>query len=147
MGMDTLNRNGRRQTWIGLNRSENTERKITAISGNTLTIDAALTDSLDAKYVTGVTISKSKAPPRVTQVGVENLHLQCPPLEVSYGQAPYSAIRVGGDDCWVKNVYCEETMNSTVLSGKRITMEQVSVTHTYPNLGASKPTDFSIEDR
>jgi hypothetical protein len=32
-----------------------------------------------------------------------------------------------------------------VLSGKRITMERVVVKHTYPNLGASKPTDFSIE--
>ncbi len=147
MGMDTLNRNGRSQTWIGLNRSENTERKIIAISGNKLTLDAPLSDSFDAKFVNppGVTVFKTKAAPRVTQVGVENLHIQCPPLEIAYGQAPYSAIRVGGDDCWVKDVYCEETMNSTVLSGKRITMERVVVKHTYPNLGASKPTDFSIE--
>lgn len=36
-------------------------------------------------------------------------------------------------------------MNSTVLAGKRITMENISVKHTFPNLGASKPTDFSIE--
>ena len=36
-------------------------------------------------------------------------------------------------------------MNSTVLTGKRITMQDVVVTHTLANLGASKPTDFSIE--
>ncbi len=147
MQMDTLNRNGRPQTWIGQSRSENIERKITAITGNKLMLDAPLPDSFDAKYLNppGTTVSKSKAPARVVQVGVETLHLQCPPLEIAYGQAPYSAIRVGGDDCWVKDVYCEETMNSTVLSGKRITMERVVVKHTYPNLGASKPTDFSIE--
>ncbi len=147
MGMDTLRRNGRRQTWIGFNRSENTERKIVAIAGNKVTIDIPVSDSFDAKYVNppGVTVSKVRPQLRVTQVGVENLHIQCPPLEIAYGQAPYSAVRVGGDDCWVKDVYCEETMNSTVLSGKRITMERVVVKHTYPNLGASKPTDFSIE--
>lgn len=147
MGMDTLRRNGRAQTWIGSSRSENTEREITAISGNTLTIDIPLSDSFDAKYVSppGVTVSKLRALPRVTQVGVENLHIQCPPLEIAYTRAPYSAIRVGGDDCWVRDVYCEETMNSTVLAGKRITMEKVVVKHTYANLGASKPTDFSIE--
>lgn len=66
-------------------------------------------------------------------------------MEIAYGQAPYSAIRVGGDDCWVKDVFCEETMNSTTLNGKRITREQVVVKHTFANLGASKPTDFSIE--
>jgi hypothetical protein len=147
MGMDTLNRNGRKQTWIALTRSENMERKITAIAGNKITINIPLSDSFDAKFLNppGVTVSKSKPQLRVTQVGVEKLHLQCPPAEIAYGQAPYSAVRVGGDDCWVRDVYCEETMNSTVLSGKRITMEQVVVKHTYPNLGASKPTDFSIE--
>ena len=36
-------------------------------------------------------------------------------------------------------------MNSTTIAGKRITMEQVIVKHTFPNLGASKPTDFSLE--
>jgi hypothetical protein len=90
-------------------------------------------------------VSKARPSTRVTHAGVEDLHIQCPPLEIDYGHAPYFGIRVGGDDCWVKNVYCEETMNTTVLAGNRITMERVVVTHTYPNLGASKPADFSIE--
>ena len=147
MGMDNLVRNGRHQTWIGLNRGEIQERKITAIAGNNLTVDIPLADSYDAKYLNppGTIVTKVRPESRVTQVGVEHLHIQCPPLEIAYGQAPYSAIRVGGDDCWVKDVYCEETMNSTVLAGKRITMEQVVVKHTFPNLGASKPSDFSIE--
>jgi hypothetical protein len=147
VGMDTLTRDGRPQTWIGQNRSGVTERKITAIAGNKITVDIPLADSYDAKYLKppGTLVSKVQPSRRTTQVGVEHLHIQCPPLEVSYGQAPYSAVRVGGDDCWVKDVYCEETMNSTVLSGKRITMQQVVVKRTFPNLGASKPTDFSIE--
>jgi hypothetical protein len=147
MQMDNLTRDGRPQTWIGTSRPEVTERKIVSRSGNQLTFDIPLADSYDAKYLNppGTTVAKVQTSPRLTQVGVEHLHLQCPPLEIAYGRAPYSAIRIGGDDCWVQDVYCEETMNSTVLRGKRITMQQVVVKHTFPNLGASKPTDFSIE--
>lgn len=147
MEMDTLKRDGKRQTWIGANRAENAERHITAINGNRITLDVPLADSYDAKLLSppGTSVIKAKPSTAVHHVGVERLHIQCPPLEIAYGQAPYSAIRVGGDDCWVRDVYCEETMNSTVLAGKRITMQNVVITHTFPNLGASKPTDFSIE--
>jgi hypothetical protein len=147
MEMDNLKRERRPQTWIGENRAGITERKITAISGNTVTLDLPLADSYDAKFLNplGTAVVKITPAATVTQVGVEHLHLQCPPLEISYGNAPYAGIRVGGNDCWVRDVYCEETMNTTTLAGKRITMEQIVVTHTFPNLGASKPTDFSIE--
>jgi hypothetical protein len=147
MGMDTLRRDGRWQTWIGRNRAEITQRVIIAISGNRITVNIPLSDSFNARYLNPPGVSVSRVRPRagITQSGIEHLHLQCPPLEIAYGDAPYSAIRVGGDDCWVNDVYCEETMNSTVLAGNRITMENVVVKHTYPNLGASKPTDFSIE--
>jgi hypothetical protein len=147
MQMDNLTRDGNPQTWIGKTRSLIMQRRIMAIEGNKLTIDIPLTDALDARYINppGVLVSKVKASARITQVGVEHLHIQCPPLEIAYGNAPYAGIRIGGDDCWVKDVYCEETMNTTTLAGNRITMQQVVITHTYPNLGASKPTDFSIE--
>jgi hypothetical protein len=147
MGMDTLKRDGRAQTWIGTNRASVIQRRITAIDGNKLTIDVPLNDSYDANYLNppGASVSKIRASSAVAQVGIEHVHIQCPPLEISYGQAPYSAVRVAGDDCWVRDLFCEETMNATTLTGKRITMQQVSVKHTYPNLGASKPTDFSIE--
>jgi hypothetical protein len=147
MGMDNLVRDGRHQTWLRPGRDEFQERKIAAIDGNKITVDIPLADSFDAACLNppGTTVSKIPPDRRVTNVGVEHLHIQCPSLEIAYGRAPYSAVRVGGDDCWVRDVYCEETMNSTVLAGNRITMENVRVKHTFPNLGASKPTDFSIE--
>jgi hypothetical protein len=147
MEMDDLRRDGKPQTWIGKSRMLVMQRKITAVDGNRITIDVPLTDALDAKFTTppGVMVRKARPSQRITQTGVEDLHIQCPPLEIDYGHAPYSGIRIGGDDCWVKNVYFEETMNTTVLAGSRITMQQVVVTHTYPNLGASKPADFSFE--
>ncbi len=147
MGMDNLARDGKHQTWISQKRVGITERKITSISGNKITVDVPLSDSYNSKYLnppgTVVTVVKPEQP--VTNAGIEHLHIQCPPLEIAYGRAPYSAVRVGGDDCWLNDIYAEETMNSTVLVGNLITVEKVKVKHTYPNLGASKPTDFSIE--
>ena len=147
MRMDQLRRDGKAQTWIARSRGEVMERSVTAISGRRISVDVPLADSFDARYLDPPGVAVRLAPPgaAVSEIGVEHLHLQCPPLEIAYGEAPYSAIRVGGDDCWVRDVYCEETMNTTTLAGTRLTMEGVVVTHTFPNLGASKPTDFSIE--
>jgi hypothetical protein len=146
MEMDDLVRAGKPQHWLGREPSGITRRKITGISGHEITCDLPLVDSYDARYLNppGTTVTKIVPPPAITDVGVENLHIQCAPLAIAYGKAPYSAIHIFADDCWVKDVFCEETMNSTVLNGNRITMEHVVVTHTYPNLGASKPSDFSI---
>jgi hypothetical protein len=147
MQMDTLTRDGRPQTWIGTNRFGVTERTIASIDGNKITIDVPLADSYDAKYLNppGTTVEKIRPPNRVAKAGIEQLRIQCPAIESSYGQHPWSAIRLNGEDCWVRDVFCDETMNATVIQGKRITMQRVVVTHTYPNLGASKPSDFSIE--
>lgn len=147
MRMDDLVRDEKKQTWIKAGARGITKRKIVAIAGNKLTVDIPLADSYDAQFLNppGIMVVKVKPVARITQVGVENIHIQCPPLEIDYGHAPYAGIRIGGDDCWVKDVFCEETMNTTVLAGNRITMEKVIVKHTYANLGASKPTDFNLE--
>jgi len=156
MGMDTMTRNasgngGRPQTWLGLTRSGFHIRRIAAINGATLTLDAPLSDSFDAKYlgagavaVTRIAAAEPVMP--LSQVGVEHLRIQCPPLETAYGNAPYSGIRVSGQDCWVDDVWCVETMNTIPVTGRRVTIRDTHVTHTYPNLGASKPADFSIEN-
>jgi hypothetical protein len=147
MVMDNLYREGKHQTWISEKRYGIEERKITAISGNKITINVPLSDSYNSKYLNppGTVVTTIKPVKEVTNVGIEHLHFQCAPLEIDYGHAPYSAARVGGNDCWIKDIYTEEIMNTFVLTGKRITVQNVLVKHTYPNLGASKPTDFSIE--
>lgn len=147
MQMDNLVRDGKPQTWISKTATGIIRRKITAINGNKITVNISLADSYNAQYLNppGTIVGKAKPSARITRAGVEDLHIQCPPLETDYGHAPYAGIRIGGDDCWVKNVFCEETMNTTVLAGNRITMEGIIIKHTYTNLGASKPADFSLE--
>lgn len=147
MEMHNLVRDGKRQRWLGGGNSLVEERQIVAISGNEFLLNRPVTDSYDAKYLDppGTLVTRITSVPVVVQVGVERLHVQCPPLEIAYSQAPYSGIRIYGDDCWVRDVYFEETMNTATLEGNRITMQEVKVKHTYPNLGASKPADFSFQ--
>lgn len=146
MQMDEIYRDGKHQTWISVGKELEMKSRIKAIHQNKITLTIPLSDAYDAS-LSGATAYITKDHPinRVTNVGIEYLHLQCSPLEIDYGHAPYAGIRVGGDDCWVKNVFCEETMNTIVLAGDRNTMEKVKVKHTFPNLGASKPADFSLE--
>jgi hypothetical protein len=147
MHMDDLIRDGKHQTWIANNRRSISERRIKAISGKFITVDMPMADSYNADYMLAqkATISENKISQRITHAGVENIHIQCAPLEIDYGHAPYSGIRIEGDNCWVKNVYFEETMNTTTIAGNNNTLEKLVIKHTYPNLGASKPTDFNIE--
>ena len=60
MQMHDMVRNGKPQTWLAPGREFVMERTITALSGNRITVDVQLSDSLDAKYLNppGTTVSK-----------------------------------------------------------------------------------------
>src|SRR4029077_20966499 len=81
MQMDDLLRDGKPQTWLRAGSSTTAERRIAAISGKTITVDVPLSDSFDPKYLNppGTAVVKIKPPPRVSQAGIENLHIECPP--------------------------------------------------------------------
>lgn len=145
MEMDNLVRDGKPQTWIREGSTIDTRRTIAAIKGNKITLDVPVTDSFDANFAepTGTVVAKVQPADLVSQSGVENLHIQAPPMEMSYEQAPYSALRMNGRDCWAKNLLIEETMNSVGINGSRITLEEVKITRTVPNVGASKPAEFA----
>ena len=52
MGMDTLVRDGKAQTWIKAGSFIQTDRTVAAVAGDRITLDAPLTDSFDAKLLT-----------------------------------------------------------------------------------------------
>ncbi len=145
MQMDDLVRNGRPQTWIRQGNRIIEERTIAAISGNQVSLDVPLSDSFDARYLNppGTAVVKSRTSPLVTQSGVEQLHIQCPAMKISYTEHPYSALRIVGRDCWARDIAIEETMNSVSVGGRRITLQRVTVNRTVPNVGSSKPAEFA----
>jgi hypothetical protein len=145
MHMDDMKRDGRPQTWIRTGTTIPMERRIVAIAGNKITLDVPMSDSFDAKYLNppGTAVVKIKPPSRLTQVGIEHLHIECPPQAVNHSQQLYSAMRINGEDCWARDVAIDETMNSVSVGGRRITLEHVSVNRKALHQGASKPAEFA----
>lgn len=150
MEMHNLVRNGNPQTWIPLTRYSVFVRRIVAIDGLTVTLDVPLSDSFDSQYlgrgtVQVVRVGDGEPLIPLSQIGVERLRIECLPMEISYLSHPYAGIRIGGQDIWVDDVHCVETMNTIVITGRRVTVRNTHVFKTHPNLGASKPADFSMD--
>lgn len=145
MGMDDLVRGGRPQTWLRVGSSTRCERRITGISGNTITLDIPVSDSFDAKYVEppGGQVVKVRPRRRLAQAGIENLHIESPPQAISHTQPHFSAVRISGEDCWARDLVIDETMNSVAVNGRRITLQRVTVNRKALHQGSSRPAEFA----
>jgi hypothetical protein len=144
MGMDTLVRDGTKQTWIAAGSVIHTDRTITAISGNTITLDAPLTDSFDATYLGSPvgTISKYTFSGRISQSGAEHLKIQAPKGTTVYSAASMSALIDG----WLSDVVGQETQNSFTIatSCRRLTLDKVIANNTTAQTNAAAPGSFEI---
>jgi hypothetical protein len=145
MQMHDLVRDGKPQTWLAAGSVLSTERQIVKISGNTVTIDVPLTDSYDSEFLSppGVIVRTINAPNRVSHSGAEDLHIVSPPQPISHTQRHFTALRLNGEDCWVRDIFIEETMNSVAVGGKRITVQNVTVQRKALHQGSSRPAEFA----
>jgi hypothetical protein len=143
MGMDSLVRDGKKQTWITGDLT--TERTVRAIRGNQISLDVPLTDSYDARFTRpGTTVQKIEREGELQQVGLENFVIIAPEQSVTISQEHHSAIRTRGvADAWIRNISISNTVNSIGISGRRVTVEKVDIQHTLPTIGAAKPADLS----
>jgi hypothetical protein len=144
MHMDDLVRDGKKQTWLAVGRALTTERQIKTIEGNKITLDVPVSDSFDARYFkpAGFAVVKIK-PSWITQVGIEHLHIESPPQAFNHTEPHFSAIRITGEDCWVRDVVCDETMDSVAVRGRRITLQHVTVNRKALHQGSSRPGEFA----
>ncbi|HEX6737956.1 MAG TPA: discoidin domain-containing protein [Vicinamibacteria bacterium] len=146
MDMDTLVRDGSPQTWIGTSTRIKTDRVISAISGNTITLDVPLSDSFDANLVPGATLSRYSFPGRISQAGVESLRVIAPPgtpdNPTNFKLLSVSAVIDG----WVKDVFGQDMRAGASVSdtAKRITLDRVTLNHTIPSTSSAKPGDFGV---
>lgn len=65
------------------------------------------------------------------------------PYNHSDPQSLYEAVRINGEDCWMRHVKIFETMNSVGLSGRRITLQFVDITRKALHPGSSRPAEFA----
>jgi hypothetical protein len=146
MGMDALVRNGKKETWVS--GDIQTERAITAIAGNKITLDIPLSDSLDAALLSppGASVAKCAPPARVARVGVESLRIVSPAQAIGIDQPQHQALRTSAlEDGWLRDLAIVDTVNSVSLGGdtRRVTVENVRLTHSVATVGAAKPADFT----
>lgn len=149
MGMDTLVRNDKPQTWIKAGSLIRTDRAIKAVAGSRITLDVPLTDSFDSKFLTppGPTLAHYTFPGRISQVGVESLRLVAPAADVPISGAQYTLLLMDAViDGWAKDIDVRETQNGIVIGAhaKRITLDAISIVHSIPHSGAAAPADFSL---
>src|SRR5712692_6143461 len=144
MGMDTLTRNGAPQTWLSPGNTFVTDRTIAAVSGNTITLDAPITDSFDSAFLgTPVgTIAKYTWSGRISQDGVEHLRILAP-----IGTTVYSAVSMDNIiNAWMLDLVGQETQNAFDVN---INAKQVTVDHVINNVSTTQTrsagtADFSL---
>ncbi|MGN6531893.1 MAG: hypothetical protein ACTHK0_09095 [Ginsengibacter sp.] len=144
MGMDLLVRDGKKQTWIT---GEITcDRIIIKKEKNKITVDVPLTDSYDSKYLNppGVSVIKISTTGELSQIGIENLRIQSPAQSVTINEGSNRAFSMSGiSDGWARNIEVFNTVNSVNITGKRITVDNLSILHQQPTIGAAKPADIN----
>lgn len=144
MGMDSLVRDGKKQTWLG--GTITSEGIIQKIEKNKITLQVPLTDSYDAKFLEGtpVTVEKINTEGELTQIGVENLRIVSPDQSVTISEGHNRALTITGTrDAWAKDLEIFNTVNSVSITGKRITVDHLTIVHNVPTKGAAKPADLN----
>jgi hypothetical protein len=148
MGMDTLVRDGKPQTWMKSDSPVTFDRTIRAIDGHRVTLDVPLTDAIDASFLApgAAVVFKTTAPKRLTQCGLESLRIKSP-LPSGNLTAPNNTAATldACEDCWIKAVAMEDTLNNVKVGGdaRRLTIEEVHATHSATVAkGAGYPADF-----
>jgi len=149
MGMDTLVRDGRPQTWLAAGTIITTDRVITGISGHRITLDAPITDSIDAGLLDppGARLARYAWPGRISQVGVEGLRIEAPRQGSSLSGPQFGFLTVDAVvDGWVRDVYMKDCVNCMSLSkgSKRVTVQDVTFQHTGAVSSAPYPADYSV---
>ena len=147
MGMDKLVRNGEPQTWIAAGSEILTDRSITQVRGSRIFIDAPLTDSFDAQYLSppGGSVATYTFDGRISQVGVEHLSVVAPAQVVTGTQ--YQAVNMSNVlNGWLRDLSIQDTQNSISLanSTKQVTLDSVHVVHTYRQPNSAAPADFAL---
>ncbi|HWJ90802.1 MAG TPA: hypothetical protein VNR87_06805 [Flavisolibacter sp.] len=144
MGMDHLVRDGKNQTWISGDIP--VERTIKSISGNKIMVDIPLTDNYDATYLdpAGTQVVKVASVGEISRIGIEELRIVAPAQSLTINESHHRAFSISGSsDCWAKNIEIFNTVNSVSVTGRRITIDHVNITHEKPTIGAAKPADLN----
>jgi len=148
--MDLLVRNGQPQTWLKPGTTVASERTIRKISGNTITIEPGMSDSIDGKYLNppGGSLVRFAHLGRISEVGLEGLRISAPALSTPINQPTFSLLSANDIiDSWIDDVHADGFINGMSLGSdaRRLTVRRVAFVHTAPiDNSAGYPGDFLL---
>ena len=123
------------------------DRKILAITGNLITIDAPITTALDSAYGGG-TITGYEWPGRIAQVGIENLLLRSAYDKSNAKDEEHAWMAITMEnitDAWVRQVAFEHFAGSAVAvfeTAKRVTVEDCKSLAPVSEIGNERRNSF-----
>jgi len=123
------------------------ERVISALAGNKVTLDIPLSDSYDAKYVTppGGSMEKYSFEGRISEVGLESLRVTAPVR--TGGGSPQFVEVTNAVDSWIRDVKAHNVVQGIHIEAgsRRITVEDAHIDHDKTDyFSAAAPFDFNI---
>lgn len=124
-----------------------TDRVVDSVSGDSVTLDVPLSDALDSRF-TAASLVRYSFPGRITEVGVEGLQITAPFENTPITEPQYSALRMDAvEDGWARDLEIQETQNGIAIgpSAKRLTLTNVSVTHSAAHSGSPSAADFELQ--
>ncbi len=125
------------------------ERAVTAVEGNTLTLDAPITTALDAK-VGGGTVTRYDFPGRIDHVGVENLRCvsefnKALPKDEEHAWFCVTLDKV--ENAWVRQVTAQQFVSYVVdaqADSKSVTIEDCTALDPVSEIAAYRRRAFAI---
>jgi hypothetical protein len=146
MGMDTLARNGKPEHWV--QGDLRVRRRIASVTGKTVTLDIALLDSYDQKFLGpgSATVTKVAVSGQIAGVGVESLKFVAPGRSVELSAPQFDGLKMeNAVDSWVRDLAFEETSNSVDIAAgtERVTVAGVNAVKKVPIVGGPKSFMFS----
>lgn len=124
------------------------QRKVTAVSGDTLTIDAPMVDIIDSTYSTG-TVIKYKTTNYLRNCGVENMSLSCAYTSDTAENHAWDGIDfTDAMNCWVRRVdvyYFGYTAVTMYASTAWITVDSCKMIDAKSNITGERRYSFEID--
>ena len=128
-----------------------TDRTITAINGNQITLDAPMSDSIDSTYcgVDGATLQVYTFSGRISQVGVEDLYAiaPVPPNNLVPPTPTYQlVVTFAVLNAWARNLTAQDTLQSVDIENysKQVTVSNIAITHTVTQTEDAKFEEFYV---
>jgi hypothetical protein len=124
-----------------------TDRVVEEVDGDRVTLDVPLSDALDSK-LTAASLVRYSFPGRIAEVGVEGLRIAAASEDTAISGPQHAALEVDGvDDAWVRDLEIQGTENGIAIGpgAKRITVENVGITHAAAHSVPAAATNFALQ--